>query len=326
MRRPSYEMHSTMIEINSIEQCRFQCEDRVVIALGFFDGIHLAHQRLIEECKTRAQRHGGKSIVFTFQNHPSEILTPDNPTPLLTPYALKRQVIQSLGIDGIVAVPFDERLCHTPATAFVEDVLVKRICAKELVVGFNFRFGFNRQGTTNLLKTYVPDSFERVTVIEQQFHDDIPISSSYLRKAIAEGNLKEANALLGRPFPIAGTVIPGDGRGKTIGIPTANIASNQQVLPPNGVYGVRVRLDELDSPALWGVMNIGTLPTLTDQSQKTVEIHILNHKEDIYGRFLIVETMEFIRAEKKFSGVEELIRQIHSDIETFRSHVKDSGE
>lgn len=308
-----------MIEITSIEQCSFQRGDRIIAALGFFDGIHRAHQRLIDECKERAKAREGKSVIFTFQNHPSSILDPSHPTPLLTPYPLKRQIIQSLRIDAIVAVPFDESLCQTPAQDFIDRVLIQKLAACELIAGFNFRFGFKRLGSVENLLKLVPDIFERVTIIDQQFHEGIPISSSRLRQVILDGNLQEASALLGRPYIIAGEVERGDGRGRSIGYPTANLSSEEQILPPNGVYGVRVRLDRIDASPYWGVMNVGTIPTFTDQSRRTVEIHILDFSEAIYNRYLIVEVMEFIRSEKKFPGVQELVQQIQTDIDTFRS-------
>lgn len=308
-----------MLEITSIEDCSFQRGGPTVVALGFFDGVHLAHQRLIEECKNRAKARHCLSVVFTFQNHPSSILQPEQPTPLLTPYPLKRQILESMQIDALCAVPFDESLCHTPAEEFIRDVLAKRLCAREVAAGFNFRFGYKRKGSPQMLKQYVPSLFDAVDVLEQQFQDEIPISSSRIREALAEGNLLETANLLGRSYAIAGLVVPGDGRGKTIGVPTANIQSEEQILPPNGVYGVRVRLESLNAAPLWGVMNIGQIPTFTDRARRTVEVHLLDYQGDLYGRYLIVEVMRFLRPERKFSGAPELIQQIQTDIQTFRS-------
>lgn len=313
-----------MIEIASIDECSFQRGGPVVVALGFFDGVHLAHQRLIEECKTRAKAKNGQSVVFTFQNHPSSILTPDRPTPLLTPYPLKRQLIESMGIDVLCAVLFDETLCDTPAKQFIHEVLEKRLHSRELVVGFNFRFGYNREGSARLLNRFVPSVFDAVDVIEQQFSGDIPISSSRVRKAIMKGNLEETRALLGRSYALAGSVIPGDGRGRTIGFPTANLQLSDQVVPPNGVYGVRARLESVNAEPLWGVMNIGQIPTFTDGSQRAIEIHLLDFHGDLYSQNMIAEVMEFIRSERKFSSPQELIQQIHTDIQTFRRRI-DAG-
>lgn len=311
-----------MIEITSIDDISFPRGGPTVVALGFFDGVHCAHQRLIEECKTRAKAINGQSIVFTFQNHPSSILSPDRPTPLLTPYPLKRLLIEAMGIDVLCAVLFNETLCHTPAKHFIHEILEKRLHSRELVVGFNFRFGYRREGSAQLLSRYVPSIFDSVDIIEQQFSGDIPISSSRVREAITQGNLEETQELLGRPYAIAGSIVPGDGRGRTIGFPTANVQNSNQVLPPNGVYGVRARLGKIDAEPLYGVMNIGQIPTFTDGSRRTIEIHLLNFQNDLYGQYLIAEVLEFIRSERKFDNPQELVQQIHADIQTFRQLIQ----
>ncbi len=310
-----------MIEINSLEDCAFQPEDQIVVALGFFDGIHKAHQCLIDTCINRARARNGKSVVFTFRNHPSSILNPESHTPLITPFPLKRQIIKSYDIDYLVAVQFDKTICHTSAKDFTTEILIKRLAAHEIIVGFNFHFGYNRQGSANMLKTLSTNSFDDIVVIEQQFYDDSPISSSRIRQSVIQGNLSEAANLLGRPYFFAGNVINGDGRGRSIGFPTANINIDAQAIPPNGVYGVRIRLDDLDAAPLNGVMNIGKVPTFTDESHTTAEVHILDFDEDIYNRFIIVEFVELLRQEKKFASKDELVNQIKCDIEKYKSHL-----
>jgi riboflavin kinase / FMN adenylyltransferase len=310
-----------MIEINSLEDCSFKPEDQIVVALGFFDGIHQAHQCLIDTCINHAKARNGKSVLFTFQNHPSSVLNPDNQTPLITPYPLKRQILLSYDIDYVVAVQFDEKLCHTSAKYFTTDVLMKRLAAHEIIVGYNFHFGHNRQGSADMLKTLSINSFDEIVVIEQQFHDDAPVSSSRIRQSVIQGNLSEAANLLGRPYFFAGNVINGDGRGRSIGFPTANVNIDAQAIPPHGVYGVRVRLDHIDAAPLNGVMNIGNVPTFTDESHTTAEVHILDFNEDIYDRFIIVEFVELLRHEKKFSSKDELVNQIKLDIGTYKSHL-----
>ncbi|MFB3786479.1 MAG: bifunctional riboflavin kinase/FAD synthetase [bacterium] len=318
--------HEPMIEILSLDACAFRPEDQVVVALGFFDGLHRAHQRLIAEARQRARARGGLLSVFTFQNHPSQVLNPGAPVPLLSPYPLKREWLKVLDVDAVVAVPFDWALCHTSAEAFIATVLRDRLRAREVVIGFNFRFGHKRRGSAETLKQRVPEIFEAVTVIEQQFHDDIPISSSAIRELILGGNLQEAEAMLGRPYPQAGRVIRGDGRGRSIGVPTANLAIENQALPPNGVYGVRVHIGGLGSQTGWGVMNIGTVPTFKNESTRHTEVHILNFDQDIYDQYLIAEIIHPLREERKFPGPAELIRQIHADIEQFQSWLSQSQE
>lgn len=324
METRSHARHEPMIEILSLDDCAFRPEDEVVVALGFFDGLHRAHQRLIAEARRRARARGGLLTVFTFQNHPSQVLNPGAPVPLLSPYPLKREFLKAMDVDAVVAVPFDLDLCRTTAEAFLDTVLRDRLRAREVVIGFNFRFGFKRQGSADMLKRRVPDMFEAVTVIEQQFHDDIPISSSAIRELIQGGNLQEAEAMLGRPYPLAGRVMRGDGRGRSIGIPTANLDIENQALPPNGVYGVRVHISGLENQTGWGVMNIGTVPTFKNEPTRHIEVHVLNFSREIYDQYLIAEIIRPLREERKFPGPAELIRQIRADIEQFQSWLSQS--
>ncbi|HOJ58766.1 MAG TPA: bifunctional riboflavin kinase/FAD synthetase [bacterium] len=314
-----------MIEILSLNECAFRLEDNLVVALGFFDGLHLAHQRLITEAKRRAHARGGWLTVFTFQNHPSQVLNPGTPVPLLSPYPLKRELLKAMEVDAVVAVPFDWALCHTSAEAFIDTVLRGRLHAREVVIGFNFRFGHQRRGSAEMLKQRVPEAFEAVTIIEQQFHDDIPISSSAIRELVQNGHLLEAEALLGRPYPVAGLVVRGDGRGRALGVPTANLAIDNQVLPPNGVYGVRVYIGGLGNQTKWGVMNIGNVPTFKNETIRHAEAHILDFDQNIYDQYLIAEIIHPLREERKFPGPVELIRQIHADIEAFQDWVSQSS-
>lgn len=315
-----------MIEINSLDQCNFEDDDEIVVALGFFDGLHLAHQEIINTCKERARQRKGKALIFTFQNHPRTALDPSNPVPLLTPYPLKYQLIQAMKVDVIAGIPFDVNFSKTTAEEFVHDILHTKLSAKEVIVGYNFHFGYQRKGNTDYLKQQVPTLFQDITVIEQQSLNQLVISSTVIREKIAEGDLEATASMLGRPYQLAGTVIKGDGRGRAIGIPTANINISRQVLPPNGVYGVRVRIDSLKADIIWGVMNIGYVPTFKDQAIRSAEVHLLDYEGDLYNHFLIVDILTPIREERKFSGVDALIEQIHNDIDTFREWIRENQE
>lgn len=307
--------------IASLEDCSFRNEDQVVVAIGVFDGLHIAHRRLIEECKFRAKLRKGNSVVLTFSNHPGEVLFPERPIRILTPPKLKQQLLRSMKIDSLVSIPFDKQLSHTPALEFIDRVLCERLNAQEIVIGFNFHFGYNREGSADLIQSMVPKKFKDVVIVEQQFLDEIPVSSSYIRNCVREGNIQQAALLLGRNYTLAGTIVPGDGRGRSIGIPTANVDTQNMVLPPNGVYGVRVRIDDIDNKPFWGVMNIGTAPTFKTGGEKSVEVHILDFDKDIYDEYLIVEIIQSIRAEQIFSSPDQLVAQIHKDIETFQRSV-----
>ncbi|MDP8246311.1 MAG: riboflavin biosynthesis protein RibF [Candidatus Hinthialibacter antarcticus] len=310
-----------MIELTTIANCPFQPSDGVVCALGFFDGVHRAHQRIIQTCCERAKQRGGVSVVFTFQNHPSDVLQPNAPTPLLTPYALKKRWIETLAPDYLVAVPFTKELSQTRAEQFIQQSLIDCFHAREIVIGFNFTFGRNREGTPEALKQKTPAAFEHVTIIEPMSHNNEPISSSRIRQSVKNGDLDHSADLLGHTVQIAGSVVQGDLRGRSIGFPTANIDYSNQLLPPNGVYGVRVMRNQFDAEPVWGVMNIGVVPTFKDTPQRTVEIHLLDFNDDLYNEYLIVDVLMNIRAEQKFDGPQQLITQIHADIAAFRQWI-----
>lgn len=307
-----------MIELTSLAECPFTESDSIVCGLGFFDGVHRAHQTILNTCKQRAAQRGGKAIAFTFQNHPSEILSPENSTPLLMPYPVKKRWMSHMGLDGLVALPFTEEFSRISADEFIQSILINCLHAKEIAVGFDFHYGHKRSGSASDLLAYAPESFEAVTIIDRQQIDGSEISSTRIRSVIQQGDLATAEEWLGHPIILGGTVVKGDGRGRSIGIPTANLNTGNQLLPPNGVYGVRVHVDEIGKSPIDGVMNIGVLPTFKNEPVRTVEIHLLNHDADLYDRYLLAEVVLSIRGEQKFDGPDALIAQIHQDIETFR--------
>ncbi|MBD3265216.1 bifunctional riboflavin kinase/FAD synthetase [bacterium] len=315
-----------MIEITSLEDCHFTEGDETVVALGFFDGVHRAHRLVISTCLHKARVRNGKAVVFTFQNHPTSVLSPQSAIRLLTPYPLKTMHLQSLGIDVLLAPPFNDQIRHSQPEQFIQTFLVDVLRAKELVVGYDFRFGMNRAGTLNLLQNQVPHRFEAITVIDQQCYQGYSISSTNIRHFVQQGDMETANQLLGHPFQVYGQVTPGQGRGRTIGIPTANLATGQQILPPNGVYGVQARIDTLASQPIWGVMNIGHVPTFRDNQSIHIEVHLFDFAQDIYDRHLIVDVLHPIREERRFSSPQELIAQIHADIHHFHEWIQVNGQ
>lgn len=307
-----------MIELTGLDQVQFSNKDQVCAAIGFFDGVHLAHRKIIEICKERARERGGASLVFTFQNHPSSVLAPDRSVPLITPYPLKRELIGELGVDALAAVPFDKEFSRISAESFIADILCQRLCAREIVVGYNFHFGHKRGGSPKLLEECAPEKFDRVLTVQPLEAGGGPISSTRVRQAVAAGELDEARSLLGRPHRLHGRVVPGDGRGRTIGIPTANIDAGGQILPPPGVYGIRVLLDAAGNEWRWGVMNIGVAPTFKNRASLSAEAHLLDFSGDLYGSTLRADLLVRIREERKFPNAEALIETIHNDIASFR--------
>lgn len=311
-----------MIEYTELSQIQFKKNEQSVVAIGFFDGLHLAHQTIVHECVTRAHCRNRKAVVFTFQNHPSSVLTPEYCVPLLSPYPLKKMRIETYKIDALIGVLFNRELSEIQAEQFVEDILIHRVQAKEIVVGYNFHFGHQRKGSAALLQSYVPHYFDEVKVVDAQNVDGNFISSSAVRKAIQEGRLDDAACLLGRRYQLYGEVVHGDGRGATIGFPTANVDTQNQLLPPNGIYGVRVWRNGFDAEPLWGAMNIGVVPTFAEKPKPVVEVHILDHHEELYGQNLIVEICHFVREERKFDGIESLVAAINHDIEEIRNWIE----
>lgn len=310
-----------MIEFTQISDIHLSDDEQCVVAIGFFDGLHLAHQAIVQECIKRANKHNMKAVVFTFQNHPSSIISPKNSVPLLSPYPLKAMRLQKMGIDMLVGIPFDQALSEIPANEFVEKILIKQLHAKEIVVGFNFHFGHKRGGSPDLLQSYVPSQFDDVKVIESQTINDKLISSTAVRQAISDGRLSDAQEMLGRRYHLYGEVVHGDGRGASIGFPTANLDTQNQLLPLNGIYGVRVWRNSFDSVPLWGAMNVGIVPTFKDDNKRLAEVYLLDHKENLYGQKLIVEICHYVREERKFDGVDALIEAINGDIKKIRQWI-----
>lgn len=314
-----------MIEYNNLSDISLAEHEQCVVAIGFFDGLHLAHQAIVQECLHRAQQRNVKAAVFTFQNHPSSIISPGNSVPLLSPYPLKAMRLNKLGIDIVVGVPFDQSLSEIPANDFVEDILIHKLHAIEIVVGFNFHFGHKRGGSPELLQSYAPAHFDDVNVIESQTINDKLISSTAVRQAITGGRLGDAQEMLGQRYQLFGEVVHGDGRGATIGFPTANIDTQNQLLPPNGIYGVRVWRNSFDSDPIWGAMNVGVIPTFKEDQKRLAEVYLLDHKEDLYGQNLIVELCHYVREERRFDGVDALVEAINRDISEIREWINNNS-
>lgn len=283
-----------------------------VLTIGNFDGVHLGHQTLFDKVKHRAQSLNGESVVMTFHPHPLEVLSPGNGPVFITEHARKLRLIESCGIDIAIVVPFSQEFAQMSAQQFVKHILVDKIGVKALVVGYDYRFGCGREGNIDSLKDlgrkYKFD-VEAVTGIKM---DGKVVSSTAIRQFIKEGQLKEANALLGRPYEISGTVVRGRDRGgRVLGFPTANIRISSQAPPKTGVYVVRV---DIDGKIYGGAANLGYNPTFGD-TELSLEVHIFNFSEDLYGKQIAVQFVDRLRDEKRFSGPEELAVQIQKDIE-----------
>ena len=293
------------------------------IALGNFDGVHRGHQCVI--APTIAPSEGLVSTVLTFNPHPQEFFTGTTRL-LLTPIAEKIEQLKALGVQQLVLLPFDRAIAALTPQEFIEQILIDRLQARKISVGFNFRFGCQRCGSVEDLKAMWGD---RVNVVsEQLMHDagldrkegdpQVRISSSAIRSALAQGKVDTAHTLLGRPYSLIGQVVAGQQMGRKLGFPTANLQLHpQKLLPRDGVYAVQVM--NLANEPIAAVMNIGVRPTVTGDRQRTVEVHLLNWSGDLYGQELCVNLVKFLRPEQKFDSLDALKQQIAIDCETAAS-------
>jgi len=285
-----------------------------VITIGNFDGVHLGHQALFHNLIEKAIALNGTSIAMTFEPHPIRVLKKNNHPPLITLYEQKVELIEKAGLDVLICIPFTQEFAAIPAKEFVEDILVKRIGIKAIAVGKDYTFGKNREGNLGLLKTLGNQcGFEVIVIDELHISNTYPerISSTKIRELVMAGKVAESKKLLGRYYQIRGKVEVGRDRGgKLLGFPTANINLYDELRPKIGVYAVIV---ECKGENFKGVANIGYSPTFDDYIF-TVEAHILDFKENIYGQKIRVNFIDRLRDEKKFSNISELSEQIKKDI------------
>lgn len=294
-----------------------------VATLGMFDGVHRGHRKIIESVRHHALEKNGKSVVITFDRHPKTLI--ENRTPsFITSLEHRLALFEQLGVDYAVVLTFNKELAHMPAEDFIHDILVGRIGIKCIVLGFNCRFGKDREGDIALVRRLAGKYGFEVYECPPIFYNGHVISSTAIRQAIIEGALQTAEDMLGRPVSILGTVVRKSGRGRILGYPTANLALHHEVRPPGGVYGTRVYLAGQEYFAL---TNIGLRPTFGKESQTNedaaleIEVHILDFQDSIYGQNLEVQFLFKIRDEIPFKTGEELKVQIEKDKETFLKRV-----
>lgn len=286
------------------------------MTIGNFDGVHLGHQRLLNELLAAARRHGAVATVYTFDPAPTAVVAPDRHQPRLQSLAGRVARLHAAGVANVVVEPFTPAFAALPAERFVRSVLVERLGARALVVGHDFRFGNMRAGDAAYIRRLAPE-VELVEVAAVEL-GGMPVSSSRIRKLLAAGEVEEAGTLLGRPWSVSGPVVHGQARGRTIGFPTANVAQREELQPGAGVYAVRAQLP--DGRTLAGVANLGTRPTVggTDRS---VEVHLFDYAGDLYGQELEVSLVAWLRAERRFGSLGELTAQIAADATAARARL-----
>jgi riboflavin kinase/FMN adenylyltransferase len=285
-----------------------------VVTLGNFDGIHLGHQKIFEHLKHRAGALGGRAVVITFFPHPLRVLAPERAPKLITTLEERLQLMELHGIDLVICIRFTKEFARWSAQRFVKAVIVDKLRAKALYVGMDYRFGKDRHGGIGLLRDMGRQFGFDVEIIQPVKVEDLEVSSTRIRRLISAGDVRESSRLLGRFHRIHGRVVRGDGRGKALGFPTANIATEAELIPAEGVYAVRVSMGEGCHD---GVASLGTNPTFSGR-HFSIEAHILDFAQDIYGAELSLEFVDRIRGQKKFPDPEALARQIQDDVEKAR--------
>lgn len=294
-----------------------------VMALGFFDGVHLGHQKVIRSAKKIAAKEGLQTAVMTFFPHPAVVLGHSEDSAYLTPISHKEQMIQALDIDLLYVVRFNQKIFQVSPQHFVDEYIVG-LSVRHVVAGFDYTYGHQAQGTMDTMPAHANGRF-KVSVVNKLDKDGEKISSTAIRKKVREGNVEDIPPLLGRFYETRGTVVSGEERGRSIGFPTANISDNEPyLLPDPGVYAVKMNVD---SEWFKGVASIGFKPTFHEVSgeKPEVEIHLFDFNEDIYGRFVSIVWYHKLRGEVKFSSTKALIEQMEEDKQNAKTFFQDAS-
>ena len=280
-----------------------------VVALGNFDGMHRGHMRLLERVRRQAGERGGTPVALIFDPHPPRVLRPEKAPPLLMTLDQKLDAFERAGMQGVAIVRFTPDLARWEPEHFVETVLIDWLRVAEVWVGANFLFGRNRSGTYTLLRALGEDRGFRAEKIDPVRYKDFVVSSTRVRHLVGEGRVDEAAALLGHHYFLDGTVVHGDGRGRQLGFPTANLQTGNELLPAFGIYATIAVIDGVHHPS---VTSVGVRPTIGD-GRVTVEAHLLDGDRDLYGRTLRLALVQWLREERKFEDLDALRTQIAED-------------
>jgi len=287
-----------------------------VLALGNFDGMHRGHLKIIERVRRVAEERGATAIAMTFDPHPSKIVRPDKAPALLMTNQQKLDALARAGMHGVAIIRFTSELAQCDPETFVRTVLVEWLHVAEVWVGANFLFGHDRAGTFSMLRSLGARYGFRAEKIDPVRYKDFVVSSTRIRRLVTEGRVDEAGALLGHHYTIDGTVVTGQKRGRGLGFPTANVCTDNELVPPHGVYATTAILDGIAYPS---ISNIGTRPTFESGEDSVVETHLLDFDKDLYGAGLRLAFVQRLRDEKRFEGVDPLKKQIEAD----RDHARD---
>ena len=285
-----------------------------VVTVGTFDGVHLGHQKILSRLKKLAKKNNGETVLLTFDPHPRKVLFDNHNLKLINSLDEKIKILEKLGLDHLVVQPFTKAFSNLSAKEYVEELLVKKLNTKILVIGYDHHFGNDRKGNIELLKELQSTYQYQLEEITAHEIDEIKISSTKIRHAVETGNVNLVYDFSGNHLQFSGKIIKGDGIGKTINYPTANLEliSQDKILPANGVYAIKCQINENH---VNGVMNIGCRPTLNSSNKISIECHLFVWKTNIYNKILQVKVIERIRNEVKFKDLDNLKKQIQKDIE-----------
>jgi riboflavin kinase / FMN adenylyltransferase len=281
-----------------------------VLALGNFDGVHRGHRKILERMRRVAAEHGATAVVMTFDPHPPRVVRPDKAPPLLMTKAQKLEALADAGVQGAAIVRFTPELSRWDPELFVRTVLVDWLHVAEVWVGANFLFGHDRAGNFSMLRTLGARYGFKAEKIDPVRYKEFVVSSTRIRRLVGEGRVDEAGALLGHQYVIDGTIMHGDHRGRTIGFPTANLCTENELIPPHGVYATTARIGSVVYPS---VTNVGTRPTVDSSGRTTIETHVFNFDRDIYGESIRIGFVQRMRDERAFESLDALRMQIDAD-------------
>ena len=300
----------------------FSSERQTVVTIGTFDGVHAGHRKIIDRLVNSAHANNLDSVVLTFFPHPRMVLQKESNIKLINTIEERKQLLEQTGIDHLVIHPFTHQFSRLTALEFVRDILVNKLKAKKIIIGYDHRFGRNRTADINDLKQFGKDFGFEVEEISQQDVEQVAVSSTKIRKALIEGRVEQANIYLQSDFTLKGIIVRGRGIGKDLGYPTANmeIPEDYKLIPKNGVYVVR---SVLDGRTIFGMMNIGTNPTVGGKEQ-TIETYFFDLEKDLYGKEFTIEMLVRIRDEKKFNSVQELKIAMKQDQAFSSQYIKDN--
>ena len=297
-------------------------KEKTVVTIGTFDGVHIGHQKIIEQVVSSAKKEGKKAVLLTFFPHPRMVLQKEATIELINTIDEKAALLAKTGIDYLVIHPFSLTFSRLTALDFVRDILSNQLNTSKLIIGYDHHFGKNREGNLEQLTEYSHLYDFEVVEIPAQDINDVSVSSTKIRKALSEKNIKTANKYLGYNFMLTGKVVNGKQLGGTIGFPTANISVKEtyKLIPNTGVYVVK---SKIDNEIVFGMMNIGFRPTINGNHQ-TIEVHFFDFDQNLYHQNLTVEILYFLRDEQKFSSVEKLISQLKTDKSNALNHLQNN--